>query len=198
MHREKEDEMEENNDWKLHSHPHEKARFVHQPKWKFYNCGEEGHYKRNCTKPRLNSSRERGGFFGRRGHGRSRRVQVNKENNEKDFIYFLTHQVDEENRSNLRNKWFLDYLSSRHINKDAKYLVELKYAEDTVKFGEGSTVRVEVIGKLRAKTISDGVVKIIEAIYVEYVPKITTNLLLVSCLKKKDIRSSLGITLTMK
>lgn len=65
------------------------------------------------------------------------------------------------------------------------YLVYLQYVEDTVEVGEGSLVRIEGIGKLKAKKISDVVVKVIEAINVAYLPEMPINFLSVSCLRKK-------------
>lgn len=177
---------------KVPSNPHEKALFVHQRKGKCYSCGEEGHYKRNCHKHRFNRPRGRGAYFGRRDHGRRGRDQANKENNEQAFISFLNHQKDERHHSNLQNIFFVDYGASRHITKNAKYLVDVQYAEDTVEVGEGSKIRVEGIGKLTAKTISDAVVKKIEATDVAYAPDMTKIILSVSCIRKKGYTIRFG------
>lgn len=168
----------------------ERALFASHTRGKCFECGQDGHYKRDCTKVKTYSvnRNSRGQGNSRRGQrGRGQHTTHDKEGISQAFITFLTHHGSTGAPSDLHRRWFVDSGASRHMTNDDSNLENMVSSKDSVEVGEGTRANIEEVGTIRATVSSEGLDRNILISDIAYVPSLTTNLLSVSCLRRRGL-----------
>lgn len=107
-------------------------------------------------------------------------------NGDLSSCFSLTDSAGTEKES-LEHKWILDIGATRHVTDNLASLSTINSVYSTVKMGNGNTVELYKMETLKATNVVDTAVKIVSIVKVESSLQFITNLLSVSCIRKKKM-----------
>lgn len=144
-----------------------------------FECGEQGHYQRDCPRHRQSDQRRnyrprQRDYSGQRP--RSSHSTHRQRNSAKPRDAFYASSMSAVNESGSGSRWIIDSGSTTHICRDRHLFTELRHHNELVKLADGSTINCDSIGTVELETAD----RIMEITDVLFVPRFDANLFSVS------------------
>ena len=147
------------------------------------HCGRKGHAKPDCFHNPASKNYRKSGMFPKNGkkYGNNKSRKATGKSVYTTFVATCL-RADRKNRPALKKKWYIDSGASSHMSNDKSMFSALNtnHSHPDVDVGDGKSVKVCGIGRIRGTTVVNGKQEKIELQKVLYIPTLMCNLISVS------------------
>lgn len=137
-------------------------------KQNYYECGEQGHYKRDCPKLKEKRGKQKVDYS-------TNIVDTSSNSDDNDFVGEVCAVSSSTNR---HNSWVLDSGATFHMCPHKNWFATYKQTSGTIYLGDDNPLEVKGIGHIKLRMF-DGIIRSIEC---WHVPRMKRNLISLSTL----------------